>query len=308
MATLERKITYKASESPFKKESAISTGLPSLDWIIGIGGVPRGRITEITGHKSTGKTTLMLTMVREAQKKGLRCVYADAENALNFEKAESLGVDLNKLTILHASFGEEYLDEILRIIEEKEADLIIIDSIAALSPREEFEGKAEQRTIGAQARMVAKFCRKVILPLRESNTALVIINHISMDIMNNVEKTAGGKALEYYRSVQIKLRIHSNKGALKSGERQIGNKIVFKITKNKVGSPFGEVEANLFFDSGFSAEADAIEIALQAGVIKKQGNTLWFEETKLGVGAEKSRKFLMENPLLLQEIKKRCDA
>lgn len=300
---MENKISFKASESPYLEEQAISTGIPGLDWAIGIGGIPRGRITEFVGNKSTGKTTLMLTMVREAQKSGLRCVYADAENALNFKKVAELGVDLDKLTVLHASYGEEYLDEVLRIVEAGEADLIIVDSVAALSPRVEFEGTAEQQTIGAQARMISKFCRKVILPLRKNNVALAIINHSRMNIMTNVEESAGGKSLEYYRSVQIRLKLHYSKGALKAGEKIVGNKIIFKITKNKVGAPFKEAEANLFFDTGYSAEADLIEIGLESGVLHKQGNTIFFGEEKLGVGLEKTRKFLEENSKIAEAIK-----
>ena len=303
MKTEAHKIAYKGSESPYLTEQAVSTGLPSLDWAIGIGGIPRGRITEFVGNKSTGKTTLVLTMIKTAQQVGLRCVYADSENAVNFKKAKSLGVDLDKLTVLHGSFGEEYLDEILRIVEADEADLIVVDSVAALSPRVEFEGTAEQQTIGAQARMISKFCRKVILPLRKHNVALVLINHSRLNIMTNVEESAGGKSLEYYRSVQVRLKIHYTKGALKSGDKTVGNKIVFKITKNKAGGGAKEVAANLFFDTGHSAEADLIETGLEMGVIKKEGNTLYFGDTKLGVGMEKVRKYLEDNPDLTAEIK-----
>lgn len=296
------KIAYKASESPYLTEEAISTGIPPLDWAIGIGGIPRGRITEIVGDKSTGKTTLAMTIIQTAQKAGLRCAFADCENALNFKKAQSLGVDLDKLTVLHASFGEEYLDEIERMVREGKLDVVLVDSVDALTPREEIENTMEQRTIGAKARMIGKFLRKIIVPLREKKIALVLLNQTRMNIMTGFETTPGGKALEYYKSVQIKLR---QTLALKQGDKTIGIKIKAKITKNKLAAPYEEIETNLLFDSGFNASADLIDIALKAGVITKKGNTLYFGNSKLGVGAAKARKFIETNEAIAGEIKKK---
>ena len=296
------KIAHKASESPYLTEEAIQTGLPSLDWAIGIGGIPRGRITEIVGDKSTGKTTLAMTIIRTAQAAGLRCVFADCENALNFGKAKSLGVDLEKLTVLHASFGEEYLDTIEEMVRKGEVDLVVIDSVDALTPREEIENTMEQRTIGAKARMIGKFCRKIIMPLRANKIALVMLNQTRMNIMTGFETTPGGKALEFYKSVQIKMR---QMMALKQGEKTIGIKVKARITKNKLAAPYEEIETNLLFDSGFNASADLVDVALKAEVITKKGNTLFFGELKLGVGAPKVRAFLDENPAIAEKIKKK---
>lgn len=295
-------IAYKASKSPYLNEEAIPTGLPALDWAIGIGGVPRGRITEIVGDKSTGKTTLAMTIIKTAQQRKLRCVFADAENALNFKKAESLGVDLDKLTVLHASYGEEYLNEIERMVNEGEIDLVVVDSVDALTPKEEIENTMEQRTIGAKARMIGKFCRKIIIPLRKNKIALVLLNQTRMNIMTGFETTPGGKALEYYKSVQIKMR-HTM--ALKQGDKTVGIKIKAKITKNKLAAPYEEIETNLLFDSGFNASADLIDLALKSGAIEKRGNTLFFGEIKLGVGAPKARAFLDENPQVRDAIQQK---
>jgi recombination protein RecA len=295
-------IAHKASKSPYRHESPISTGLPSLDWAIGIGGIPRGRISEIVGDKSTGKTTLAMTMIATAQKKGLKCVFADVENALNFKKAESLGVDLENLTVMHGSYGEEYLNEIEDMIRNEKVDLIIVDSVDALSPKEEIESKVGDRIIGAKARMIGTFCRKVIEPLRKNNVALVLLNQTRVNIMQGFEYTPGGKALEFYKSLQIKLRPVVQ---LKQGERIVGIKIKAKITKNKLGDPFGEIETNLLFASGFNAAADLIDTALKAEVITKQGNTLYFGKIKLGVGAPKARAYLEANPEIAAAVKAR---
>lgn len=288
-------ISYKASESPYRNESWITTGLPKLDGIIGRG-VPRGRITEVVGNKSTGKTTLALTMIHEAQKNGLKCVFADVENSLNFQRAKELGVELEQLTVLHGSYGEEYLDAIEEIVTEGKTDMVFIDSLAALSPRVEAEGTSDQHPIGAHARMVARFLRKIILPLREKQVALIIINHVSLDIMSGQEKSPGGKALEYYKSVQIHMRLHPQ-GALKQGERQVGNKYILKIKKNKVSAPFRECEVSLLYDSGYSVEHDLLEEALLDGRIVKRGNTFFQGETKIGIGTMKASQYLKDHPL-----------
>lgn len=295
-------ISYKASESPYRTEVAISTGLPALDWAIGIGGVPRGRITEIVGDKSSGKTTLAMTMIRTAQKAGFRCVFADVENALNFQKAKDLGVDLDELTVLHASYGEEYLDAIENMAIEGKVDLIILDSVDALIPKDDLESKMDERTIGAKARMIGKFCRKVIIPLRKQQIALVLLNQTRFNFMQGFEFSPGGKALEFYKSLQIKLK---QTMALKQGENTIGIKIKARITKNKLAAPYGEVETNLLFATGFNADADLIDTAIKAGIITKQGNTLFFGKIKLGVGAPKARKYLELNPEVAESIKQK---
>ncbi len=284
------RISFKASESPYRKESWIKTGLPKLDAIIGLG-IPRGRLTEIVGNKSTGKTTLAMQIIRECQRNGLRCVFADAENSLNFQRAEELGVDLNKLTVIHASHGEEYLEEVLREIDTGKVDLIVIDSIAALSPRVEAEGEMDKQPVAAHARMIAKFLRKAILPLRRHSVALVLINHVTIDFMSGMEKSPGGKALEFYKSVQIHMKLHPQ-GALRQGENQVGSKYILKCKKNKVGVPFRQCEVTLMFDSGYSREADMLEEGLLNGQITRKGNTYFHGEEKMGTGAQKAREWL----------------
>ncbi len=289
------KISYKASESPYRTEEFLPTGLPKLDAIIG-GGIARGRITELVGNKSTGKTTLALTFIRECQKKGLRCVFADAENALNFQRAEELGVDLDKMTVIHADCGEAYLDEVQRMVDEGDVDIVIIDSIPSLSPRREQEEDNTTQIMGAHPRMIAKFLRKIILSLRKNKVALLLINHITVDFATGQEKSPGGKALEYYKSVQIHMRLHPQ-GALKQGEKQVGNKYILKIKKSKVSAPFGQCDVTLLYDSGYSFERDLLEQGILDGTITKRGNTYFFGETKIGVGAAKAADWLKDKQL-----------
>ena len=290
---------YKASESPYKDEGWIKSGLPALDYAIGEG-IPRGRITEICGNKSTGKTTMAMTMIRQAQEAGLSVIFCDAENALSFRYAEKLGVDLDKLQIVHAVAGEEYLDEIEAAVSAGKVDLVIVDSVDALVPRAMIEGSNDQQFMGSKARMLGKFLRRVIFPLKKHQVALVLLNQFRMNIMTGQQETPGGMALHYYTSVQVKLRQVS---VLKQGENTVGIKVAGRISKNKVGNPYGEFESSLLFGQGFSESADVIDVAIKGGVITKQGNTLYFGELKLGVGLPKTRAYLEANPTVYEEIK-----
>lgn len=286
----------------YEKAEPLSTGLPALDWEIGIGGVPKGHITELYGKPSDGKSTLALTMIASAQKNGLRCVFVDAELTFNHDYAKALGVDIDTLTIIRAQFGEEYLDTVEVIVKGNMADLIVIDSLDAITPRAEIEAEMFQATMGVKARLMSRFCRRIIEPLKKNKIALVIINQTRVNIITGQEDTGGGTALKFYTSLRIKVK---NITAIKEGEVVIGKKVLIKIVKNKVGSPFGEVEANLLFGRGFSAEADLLDIALKAGVLSKPKTTFYFGELKLGLGSAKARAFLEEHPEVLEEIKQK---
>jgi recombination protein RecA len=242
-------------------------------------------------------------MIKEAQKKGLKCVFVDAENALNFDFAAKLGVDLDKLTVVHGTYGEEYIDDIEEIIESSKVDLIVVDSVDALTPKSETDSSIEQQHIGTQAKLMGRFCRRIIEPIRKKKIAMVLINQIRNDVMMGYEFTPGGKAMQFYKSVQVKLK---QTDAIKQGERVVGIKIKAKISKNKVGKPYGEIDTQLIFDEGFSEEASILETAIMAELVTRVGNTLYFggeSGVKLGVGMGKARQYLIENPELFKEIK-----
>ena len=299
-------IAYKASDSPYLNEEPLSTGLPELDWAIGIGGIPRKRITEIYGHKSSGKTTLGLKLIQTAQVNGFTCVYADAENALDFKRAKELGVNLDELIVLHGDYGEEYLDEIEKLIREGKHALIVVDSVDALQPRKLLEATSDDTSagslVGRQAKMMGGFLRRIIVPLRKKSVALVLLNQIRTSVMGQAfEYTPGGRALEFYTSVRIKL---NQSAGIKEGEKITGIKIKARITKNKIAPPFNEMETSLMFDTtGFSATADLLDTALRAGVLTRKGPSIFHGERRLAVGAAKTRKFLEGNPDVAEQIR-----
>lgn len=295
---------YKASQSPYRHIGSISTGIPQVDRIIGpLKGVPLCRITEVSGPHSVGKTTFICSIITQAQKAGLRCVFADVENSLDFDHIQKLGVDLDKLMVVHDSHAEAYLDTIEDLVANKKVDLAIIDSIGALAARAELEKAHGERVIGAQANVVAKFTRKITPLLAQNNVALVVINHIVVDIMTGAQKTSGGEKLAFAKSLAIKMSPAGQQYLLKRGDKVEGQKIKFKIMKNKVGPRFQECEATLLYDSGWSGEADLLMDALEKGVIKKEGNTYTFNGTKIGVGAGKVRDALKDEKLA-EEVQK----
>lgn len=273
-----------------------------IDNLTGIGGVPRGRIMEIFGDEGIGKTSVCLQIVAAAQKQGLRCLWADVELCFSSKYAESLGVDTTKLGVLQERFAEDVLDTLDDEINANNWDLVIFDSVGALSSRVEAEKASDAKTIAPQAGLVSRFARKMTTACKFSNTALVVINHAFIDLMTGAVKTSGGKKLAYHKSISIRLR--KGGSTLKQGDRKVGKVVIAGVVKNKLGSTEGlEVEAQLIFGTGFSVGADVLNIALDKEVITKKGNTYYFGEEKLGVGLGKTRQMLEEDEKLLERVK-----
>jgi len=284
----------KASE--LAKINVIRTGT-LIDRLSGIGGIPRGRITEVWGDASTGKTTVILQAIAEAQKQGLKCLFADAEHSLEARYAEAVGVDIENLDVIRENLAEDILDTI-----EKEAenyDLIILDAIGALLPRQEAEKASGEKTIGGQAGLVARFCRKIVPILSLKDTALVVLNHSFVDIMSGAVKTSGGAKLDFHKSLSIRLKW---KGLwLKQGEKKIGKVIVGSVKKNKLANTEGmELESRIIFGTGFSGAADLLEEAIERGVFTREGNSFFFSGEKIGT-ISKLREWAKEHE---QEIKR----
>lgn len=282
---------------------AIPTGL-FFDKLTGIGGIPRGVITEIFGDEGIGKSSLCLQIVANAQRLGLRCLWADVEWSYTPKYAESLGVDNSKLGLIRERFAEATLDAIEEAAESGEWDLIVLDSIGGILPRAEAEKGAEGRTIGGQAGLIAKFCRKVVPSLSVNNVALVVINHSFIDIMSSKLLTSGGRKLAYHKSISIRLK-QKQGVVLKQGDRKIGKVVVGEVRKNKLAGTEGlELDGQLIFGSGFSASADLLADAIDKGIITKKGNTYFFGEEKLGIGLGKVRKQLEDDAVLTEKVKR----
>lgn len=282
---------------------AIRTGTV-VDRLSGIGGIPRGVITEVFGDESVGKTTLCLHIVAAAQQQGLRCLWADVEYAYDPKYAAHLGVDNSKLGIIRERFAETTLDTLEVEIEKGTWDLVILDSVGGVLPRAEAEKSAEERTIGSQAGLIAKFCRKIVPSISIHNVAFIAINHSFIDIMGGKLLTSGGKKLRYHKAFSVRLKPKYGGTALKQGERMIGKKIVAVVAKNKIGGTEGmELEATLIFGSGFSPSADVLDEAIERGMITKRGNTYYFGSEKLGIGLSKVRQMLEQDAVLTEKVK-----
>jgi recombination protein RecA len=280
----------------------ISTGSPSLDLALGVGGLPRGRIIEIYGPESSGKTTLALSVAAQVQKTGGQVAFIDTEHALDPDYAKRIGVNVEKLVISQPDSGEDALNIVEKLIRSGLFDLIIVDSVAALVPRAELEGEVGDQFIGLQARMMSQALRKLTGIISKTRTVLIFINQTRAMIGGMVpgqETTPGGKALKFYASVRIELKRVSQ---IKKGEEIIGNKIKAKIVKNKVAPPFKSAEFDIYYDEGISYEADLINLGERLGVIKKAGNSYFFEETKLGGSFQSAREFLKQNPEISKKI------
>lgn len=284
---------------------AIPTGSFSLDAALGVGGVPRGRIIEIFGPESSGKTTTALHIVREAQKKGGLCAYVDAEHALDPEYAKKIGVKINDLLISQPDTGEQALDIVESLVRSNALDVIVIDSVAALTPRAEIEGDMGDQHIGLQARLMSHALRKLTAIVAKSRTIVIFINQIRMQIgmmWGNPETTPGGKALKFYSSVRIDVR---RAAQIKKGEDIVGNRIKAKIVKNKVAPPFKIAEFDIFYNEGISYEAEVINAGIKYELVKKSGASLSYDTTKLGMGFDAAKTFLKENPKVREEIMKK---
>jgi len=283
----------------------ISTASPSLDIALGVGGIPRGRITEIYGAESSGKTTLTLHIVAEAQKKGGRAAFIDAEHALDPVYARRIGVKTADLLISQPDSGEQALDIVESLVRSRAIDVIVVDSVAALTPRAEIEGEMGDQQIGLQARLMSRALRKLTAIVAQTNTAIIFTNQTRMKIggmrFGNPITTPGGKALKFYASVRIELRRIAK---IKKGDEIIGSRVKAKVVKNKVAPPFREAEFDIMYNKGISASGDLLNLAFKKGIVIRKGTTYSYEGTKLGVGFENAREFLKENPRVSKEILK----
>jgi recombination protein RecA len=272
-----------------------STGSIGLDLALGVGGVPRGRIIEIFGPESSGKTTLALTIIANAQKNGGHAVFIDAEHALDSNYAGKLGVDIANLHVAQPDTGEEALEIADTLVRSAAVDIVVIDSVAALVPRAEIEGEMGDSHVGLQARLMSQALRKLTGSINKSNTCVIFINQIRMQIgvmFGNPETTAGGRALKFYASVRLDIRRIQT---LKDGDTAVGNRTKVKVVKNKVAAPFREAEFDILYNEGISREGELIDFAVDKGVLTKAGTWFSFGEERLGQGRENTRLFLKEH-------------
>jgi len=283
---------------------AISTGSLAIDEATGIGGVPVGRIVEIYGPESSGKTTLTLQIVAEAQKEGKTCAFIDAEHALDIEYAKKLGVDIDNILVSQPDYGEQGLEILDALTKSGAVDLVIVDSVAALTPKSEIEGEMGDQNVGVQARLMSKALRKVTGFANQNNCTIIFINQIRMKIgmmgYGSPETTTGGNALKFYASMRIDIR---SVGAIKKGDEQIGKKTKVKIIKNKVAAPFKIAETEIRFGEGFSKYAEVLSYAVKYDIINKSGSWYSYENDKLGQGDTKVFAFFEEKPEMFEEIR-----
>lgn len=280
----------------------IPTGSLSLDLALGVGGMPRGRVVEVYGPESSGKTTIALHVVAQAQKKGGLVAFVDAEHALDPEYARKIGVKIDDLLISQPDTGEQALDIVETLVRSKSVDVVVVDSVAALTPRAEIEGEMGQHQVASQARLMSQALRKLTSVIAKTNTVVIFINQIRMKIgvmFGNPEDTPGGKALKFFSSVRLEVR---RSAQIKQGENIIGNRVKAKVVKNKVAAPFKTAEFDIMYNQGISFEGDVINLGLKYGLVKKAGSWLQYEGEKLGQGMEASKKFLKENPKIVKEI------
>ncbi|CAM2773952.1 recombinase RecA [Helicobacter felis] len=282
---------------------ATSTGSLGLDMALGIGGVPRGRIIEIYGPESSGKTTLTLHVIAQAQKEGGVCAFIDAEHALDVEYAKKLGVDVDNLLISQPDTGEEALEILETLARSGAVDVIAVDSVAALTPRAEIEGDMGDQHVGLQARLMSQALRKITGVLHKMNTTLIFINQIRMKIgmmgYGSPETTTGGNALKFYASVRLDIR---RIATLKQNDQSIGNRVKVKVVKNKVAPPFKEAEFDVIYGEGISRVGELIDYGVKLEIVEKNGAWFSYQDKKLGQGKEASRLLLKENPELALEI------
>ena len=287
---------------------AISTGSIALDMALGVGGVPRGRITEIYGTESSGKTTIALQVIAEAQRRGGVCAYIDVEHAIDPEYARKLGVDVDNLFISQPATGEEALDIMDALIRSSAIDVIVLDSVAALVPKAELEGDMGDSHVGIHARLMSQALRKVAGSINRTNTAAIFINQIRQKIgvmFGNPETTSGGLALKYYASVRMEVR---RTETVKNGTDAVGARVKVKVVKNKVAPPFRQAEFDIMFGKGISRSGSLLDMGVDLGFISKSGAYFSYGDFRLGQGRENARQFLEENPDLMAEIENRIRA
>jgi recombination protein RecA len=283
--------------------ASISTGSLGLDIALGIGGVPQGRVIEIYGPESSGKTTLSLQVIASAQRNGDICAFIDAEHALDVQYAKNLGVDVENLLVSQPDFGEQALDILETLARSGAVGLIVVDSVAALTPKSEIEGDMGDSHMGLQARLMSQALRKLTAVLHKTNTTVIFINQIRMKIgtmgYGSPETTTGGNALKFYASVRIDVR---RIATLKQGESQIGNRVKAKVVKNKVAPPFRQAEFDIMFGEGISSEGELVDYGVKLDIIDKAGAWFSYKEHKLGQGKEGAKQTLKENLALKKEI------
>ena len=293
------------NDEPLTKDiSAISTGSISLDIALGVGGVPRGRIIEIYGPESSGKTTLSLHIVAEAQKRGGVAGYIDAEHAMDIGYARKLGVRTDDLLLSQPDTGEQGLEIAEMLVRSGAIDVLVIDSVAALVPKAELEGEMGDSHMGLQARLMSQALRKLTGTVAKSQTCLIFINQIRMKIgvmFGNPETTTGGNALKFYASQRLDIR---RIGAIKNGEAVVGSRTRVKVVKNKVAAPFKEVEFDIMYGTGISREGDLIDLASENGIVEKSGAWFGFKGERIGQGRENAKDYLREHPDMALEIEK----
>jgi len=283
---------------------AISTGSLALDIALGIGGLPRGRVVEIYGPESSGKTTLTLQVIAEAQKLGGTCAFVDAEHALDPGYAQKLGVDVDDLLVSQPDTGEQALEIADMLVRSGAVDVVVVDSVAALTPKAEIEGEMGDSHVGLQARLMSQALRKLTANIKRSNTLVIFINQIRMKIgvmFGSPETTTGGNALKFYSSVRLDIR---RIGSIKRGDEVVGNETRVKVVKNKMAPPFKQAEFEILYGQGISREGEIIELGVKEGIVDKAGAWYSYNGDRIGQGKDNVRNFLKENPEMAQDIER----
>ena len=289
-------------EGPARDIEAISTGSLGLDVALGIGGLPRGRVVEIYGPESSGKTTLTLQVIAEAQKIGGTAAFVDAEHALDPIYAKKLGVNVDDLLVSQPDTGEQALEITDMLVRSSAVDVVVVDSVAALTPKAEIEGDMGDHHVGLQARLMSQALRKLTANIKRSNTLVIFINQIRMKIgvmFGNPETTTGGNALKFYSSVRLDIR---RTGAIKKGDEVLGNETRVKVVKNKVAPPFKQAEFEILYGEGISREGEIITLGVQQGIVDKSGAWYSYNGDRIGQGKDNVRNFLKENPAIAADI------
>ncbi|MBN2739907.1 MAG: recombinase RecA [Rhodobacteraceae bacterium] len=295
-------------ETPVREIEATSTGSLGLDIALGIGGLPKGRIVEIYGPESSGKTTLTLHAIAEEQKKGGVCAFVDAEHALDPHYARKLGVELEDLLISQPDTGEQALEIVDTLVRSGAVSMVVVDSVAALTPKSEIEGDMGDHTVGAQARLMSQAMRKLTASIGRSNCMVVFINQIRMKIgvmFGSPETTSGGNALKFYASVRLDIR---RIGAIKDRDEVVGNQTRVKVVKNKVAPPFKQVEFDIMYGEGISKMGELVDLGVKAGIVEKSGAWYSYGDERIGQGRENAKTFLREHPDLAYEIEDKIRA
>lgn len=288
-------------------EEVVSTGSVGLDKALGVGGLPRGRIIEIYGPESSGKTTLAIHVIAEAQKKGLICAIVDSEHAFDSQYARQLGVDIDNLLISQPDYGEQALEVADKLVESGELGVVVIDSVAALVPKAELDGEMGESKMGLQARLMSQALRKLTAKVSKSGTILIFINQLREKIgvmFGNPETTTGGNALKFYASVRMDVRRSlTAQNSVMDGDNKIGNQTTVKVIKNKVAPPFQKAEFDILYGEGIDQAGEILDAAVEAKIIDKSGSWFSYNGEKLGQGREAIRQLLKDNPTLMQEVK-----